>query len=133
MSPRNEKLVNIHHGGVLDPVHQSEVAVVQSCELSLRPNSHLTLDRKIPWQDCDSNPSVCLIPSRVVAQNCGNIRPDGVIVEDEVGGPEQAVELQELQQPQSSVVLVVQRLHADPQSPSRVFCHLSGIVHLTQG
>ena len=115
MSLRDEKLVNVHHGGVLHPVHQAEVAVVQSGELSLGPDSHLTLDRKIPGQHLNSDPSAGLIPSCEVSQDGLDIRPDGVIVEHEVRGSEEAVHLQELQQPHSPVVLIVERLDADPQ------------------
>uniref|UniRef100_A0A8D8FPW9 (northern house mosquito) hypothetical protein n=2 Tax=Culex pipiens TaxID=7175 RepID=A0A8D8FPW9_CULPI len=63
------------------------------------------------------------IPVDVVLQNAARLRTDRVVVKGEMGHPEQAVELEELEQVEGLIVVEMQRLHA----------HSNAVGNITKG
>uniref|UniRef100_A0A8D8KRG5 (northern house mosquito) hypothetical protein n=1 Tax=Culex pipiens TaxID=7175 RepID=A0A8D8KRG5_CULPI len=63
------------------------------------------------------------IPVDVVLQDAARLGTDRVVVKGEMGHPEQAVELEELEQVEGLIVVEMQRLHA----------HSNAVGNITKG
>jgi hypothetical protein len=121
---RDEELVEVDQRGVLEAVHGAVRAVVERREEALGADVALRAQRQIPRQQRDE------ILVGVMAQHPGHRVTYRLVIKDEVVGAQQLVHLDELDEPERSVVAEVQRLHAHRQKGGgRVLGAWRRVVH----